>query len=86
MRLVMKYYTDIEFSYYSVVALPIIHESPESALVEFEELYNAARAGDGQFMFAGASFYTYEFCGYDPNTYIAPEFLTLDEWYGDCNA
>lgn len=58
---------------------PVLAESPEAALVSFEEAYAAAKKAGAPFMFAGTKFWAGDF--EEEGAYFAPDFLTLDEWF-----
>ena len=81
MRLVMLYTFGDGCTYSCDRVFPMVAESPEAALCEFEELYNQYK-GDwkaGPFTFANEEFYSNDFeCD---GKYYAPDFLTLDEWF-----
>lgn len=89
MRLIMTYSEGDGCTYSCDNVLPIEHESPEAALVDFEEKFNAALKGPRapcEFTFADKTFLPYVF--FEPSmevgrgpTYIAPNFQTVDEWF-----
>ena len=79
MRLVMLYtfWDGCNYSYAKV--LPLISESPEQALSEFETAYRRAKKSLKPFKFAGVQHYEWDFEYNDK--YYAPEFLTIDQWF-----
>jgi len=80
MRLVMKFSVSDGCTYGYEAVLPIEYESPEAAIVEFEELAVKAReAGEPTFIFAGHEEETW--CHFEEGVYYSPSFLTIDEWF-----
>ena len=66
-------------TYYCERVFPFVDESPEAALVRFEDLYNKAKKEREKFSFAGEEFYP---CDFEENgKYYAPQILTIDEWF-----
>lgn len=83
MRIVMRYDEGDGCTYNCENVFPIEYESPEAALVDFE---TALSSSAGTFSFANVGLHRENFFVYDgyskPRRYVAPEFLTLDEWFG----
>lgn len=78
-RLLMRYTFGDGFTWSCERVFPLLAESPEAALVAFEDTYQQAKAAGQSFLFAGAKFYP---CDFEENdVYYAPDFLTLDEWF-----
>ena len=82
MRIVMCYqFTDC-CTYWCPTAIPILYDSCEQALVDFEAALNNTT---GEFSIFGTSYYKYDFI--QDGEIILPDFLTVDEWYErECEA
>jgi hypothetical protein len=84
MRIVMRYCESDGCTYHCENIHPIEYESVEAAIVDFEKALEIA--GYHSFTFAGRELWGDAF--YSPGlaakrSYQAPEFLTLDEWFGE---
>ena len=84
MHVVMLYTEGDGCTYSCDHTYPIIHESPEVARVEFDELCATAYAKkpnwrEMKFMFCGIEFEPSTF--YIDGNYYPPDFLTVQEWY-----
>jgi hypothetical protein len=87
MRLIVTYSVGDGYTYSATVTEPVIHESPESFIVEFEEKCTKAHNGDdSEFEVGGASFCASNFYelaeGYPVKYfYITPTILTIDQFF-----
>jgi hypothetical protein len=87
MRLIVTYSVGDGYTYYATVTEPVIHESPESFIVEFEE--KCKEPSDeymSEFTVGGASFCASNFYeraeGYPVKYfYTAPTILTVDQYF-----
>jgi hypothetical protein len=93
MRLVMTYNAGDRYTYSCDVATPIVYESGEAAIVEFERMCLTAFAERQQsFMFAGNEMDVGTFMFADEGKswkeakYYGPDFLTVDEWFNQAGA
>jgi len=84
-KIVMLYTFSDGYTYSCDRVFPLMSESPEQALCDFEDAYNAAKKTDtatlrpGSFKFAGVDFNCGDFeC---EGEYYPPDFLTVDEWF-----
>ena len=78
MKLVMEYHDTDGCTYNCTLTVPFHGESPEAALVQFEDLLKK-RHKDDKFQFCGLDFYGSEFdLG---NSHSLPNFFTLEEWF-----
>lgn len=83
-RMVLVYTESDGCTFSAEVVLPILYESTEAALVDFESCFEDAKASKdayGFFDFAGHQFHTSSFIEGD-KTYL-PSFLTIDEWFAN---
>ena len=78
------------FTYYCDSAVPILYESAEDAIVDFERLcVEAFHNRQGQFLFAGTEFHTKSFMladegdSWEKSKFYGPNFLTIDEWFSN---
>jgi hypothetical protein len=64
----------------STETLPFEYDSKEQAIQDFETaVNNHSFCCDEEFVFAGHTFYTFDFI--DEDILDLPEILTLEEWY-----
>jgi hypothetical protein len=80
MRLIVTYSVGDGYTYSATVTEPVIHESPESFIVEFEEKCTKAHNGDdSEFEVGGQTFNAYDF--YEEGRYFGPSILTVDQYF-----
>lgn len=79
MRLVIEYSIGDGFTYSSVVSRPIVYESAESFLEDFESACLEAYNSNDKFCVGGLTFNTYDF--FFDDEFFAPDVSTVDEWY-----
>jgi hypothetical protein len=87
-QLVLQYQDSDGCTYSCEVTLPVIYESAEALMVDFEEAMRAGLlSGAGEVMFAGFPFYPATFFYRDPATdtqvYDTPYIWTIDEWFAN---
>jgi hypothetical protein len=86
MRIIMRYSESDGCTYSCENIYPIEYESCEAALLDFEVSLKAA--GSGEFKFANLDLWGYTFYSdscwskMEPEL-VLPEFLTIDEWFGE---
>jgi hypothetical protein len=87
MKLIMCFTEGDGYTYSCHVALPVEYESPEAALVDFENMCLEARKTHQEFTFAGHQFYpgTFFWQNTTPDRFDPPDFLTIDEWFTKFN-
>jgi hypothetical protein len=76
MRLILEYSDSDGCTYSCTVTLPVVYESGEALLVDFEKL---CEGNKGDFMFAGMEFQSHTF--FEEGVYYAPTVYTVDEWF-----
>jgi hypothetical protein len=76
MKIVMHYNEGDGCTYSCDVNLPFDYDSPEQALVDFEDLFH--RSG-GLFVFMGQEFFKETFM--EAGRVFLPSFYTLEEWF-----
>lgn len=71
------------YTYSFTLTYPVVHESPEAALCELEELAMAAAPNHDYFEFGGYEWSCDEFVAVDGEDliFVAPTFLTVDEFF-----
>ncbi len=80
MRLIVTYSVSDGCTYSFIVTEPVIHKSPESFIVEFEE--KCKEQSDeymSEFTVGGASFCASNF--YEDGRYFGPTILTVDQYF-----
>lgn len=83
MRLLMEVEVGDGYTYSCTVTYPIVHESPEAALCELEELVMAAAVNNEFFVFSGheLSYDAFVFVNGEDLEFFAPTLYTLDEYF-----
>jgi len=80
MQIVMEFTEGDGCTYSCTHTAPIVYESCEAAIVDFEAAVHAAKAADeSQFMAFGQTFWVYTF--FEEGVFYSPEFMTVDEWF-----
>jgi type VI protein secretion system component VasK len=79
MNVVMCYTEGDGCTYSADHNYPFEYESACDALIDFERLFNEARATVNAFTFAGMEFYADTFV--ERGEVYLPEFYSLDEWF-----
>lgn len=74
MRIVMEYGTGDGYTYGCTLTVPVIAESCEQALEDFEALVNGSAE---EFSFCNEVYYAGDFKGKNS----LPDFYTVDEWF-----
>ena len=85
MRLLMEVQDSDGFTYSCTVTFHIVHESPEAALVELEQLVMKAAQAQEMFEFGGHTLTCDWFVYWDEGeyTFFAPSFYTVDEFFAE---
>jgi hypothetical protein len=83
MRLIIQYSVGDGDTWWATEIVPVIHESPESFIVEFEEKCKKAYNNDDstEFSVGGQEFNAHDF--YEDGQYFGPSILTLDQFFED---
>ncbi len=85
MRLVIRYTTGDGYTWHAENTAPIVYESAEAFLVDFEEIVTARmanydwRSDNHTFELGGQKFECTNF--FFEGQYYAPEIMTIDEWF-----
>lgn len=87
MRLIIEYTATDGYTFWNTITVPVVHESPESFIVEFDEKCKAAFAsGTGSFMVSGGGEFDVD-CFYERDEdireplYTPPRVMTVDEFF-----
>lgn len=79
-RIVMEFTEGDGCTYSCTHTLPIMYESCEAALVDFDAAILHAKKNDiSQVRMFGEMFWVYTF--FDEGQYFSPDFMTVDEWF-----
>ncbi len=86
MRLIVEYTSTDGYTFWNTITVPVLHESPESFIVEFDEKCHAARASDeSSFIVSGAGEFDvsnfYEAVDFSEPLYVPPRVMTVDEFF-----
>lgn len=81
MRLVIRYHVGDGCTWGATEIVPVEYESAEAFVVEFEEFCRANQREFGLMAFAGKQWDPDNF--FYKNQYVAPEILTVDEWFSE---
>jgi hypothetical protein len=85
MRLVIQYTTGDGYTWHAQNTVPVVYESAEAFLVDFEEIVKAKfashdwRTSTFEFELGGQKFDYTDFI--QEGEYYAPEIMTIDEWF-----
>jgi hypothetical protein len=84
MRLVIKYSVGDGYTWWAVEVVPVVYESAEAFLVDFEAIVKAPMASHNwrsnvEFELGGQRFNYPDFI--QDGEYYAPEIMTIDEWF-----
>jgi hypothetical protein len=83
MRLVIKYSVGDGYTWHADEVVPVVYESAEAFLVDFEAIVMDHKAKNSwrspSFDLAGQSFNYTDF--FQEGVYHAPEIMTIDEWF-----
>jgi hypothetical protein len=85
MRLVIKYSVGDGYTWWAVEVVPVVYESAEAFLVDFEAIVmdlNAKNSNSwplADFELGGQKFDYTDF--FQEGVYCAPEIMTIDEWF-----
>lgn len=82
MRLVVEYGAGDGYTYWCTDTVPVVYESPEAFAVEFEQVMKAEYAKVNCWQdttFAGHCWNPSDF--FQDGKYVAPEIMTVDEWF-----
>lgn len=82
MRLVIEYIVSDDCTYWSTNTHPVIYESAEAFIVDFEEACRK-HLNDMNFSFAGETFCADDFI--KNNQFEPPNIMTVDEWFKNSN-
>lgn len=86
MRLIVEYTVGDGYTYCATVTVPVVHESPEAFIVEFEEKCSLAYSSDdgGEFTVGCQEFNAgdfYERTDFGEYVYFSPRIMTVDEFF-----
>lgn len=85
MRLVIEYQVGDGYTYSCDVTVPVVYESAEAFIVDFEKFCKDIHAkgyegySSNGYKFAGTTWYPDNF--FEDGVYYAPKISTVDEWF-----